>query len=196
MMFDSKFEELCYQAYTNGMLIDSLTWIDYPVIEFRDAFSRMSKEIKFKPVKDIVKTSHGFVGKNTSHINPHIRFENIPKYHLYLPKNYTNELREANIDICLNASLQTIKEITSNRYWLYYIDVIQDLLYSPSGAYRELVENWALQLMDLSHPESLIQKRIKEDILPMARRNNKFSFPKLYIMSYYQTDFKDNSYMI
>lgn len=192
-MFNSKFEELCYQAYNDRLLIDNLNWITYSTIKFRYAFSQMSKEIEFRDVNDVVKTNHGFIGKDTSHIMP-VMLDRTPKFHLYLPKDYTDELREENIKICLDANLKAIKDTTSNRYWLYYIDAIQDLLYSPSSSYKKLMENWALQLMDLARPGSLAYIRLKDDVLPLTRRED--SFPRLYMASTRPTDFINNSYML
>jgi len=193
MTFNSKFEELCYQAYSDRLLIDNLNWITCSTVKFRAAFAQMSKEIEFRDVDDVVKTDHGFIGKDTSHIMPAM-LDRVSKLHLYLPKNYTDELREENIKICLDANLKVIKDATSNRHWLYYIDVIQDLLYSPSDSYKKLVESWALQLMDLVKPGSLAYIRLKDDVLPLTRREN--SYPRLYMVSTRPTDFINNSYML
>jgi len=151
----NRFEELCFLANNQrqNIVISSFKYNSDDIINFRYAFAKMSKEIDFNCSDDIARVHFGFVNKAYEFSMPTKMIDN-NKFELYVPENYTDELRERNIEICLNASLGKIKGNCDKdrRYWLYYIDVIQDLLFLPSESYKKLIENWMLELANLATP--------------------------------------------
>ena len=156
----NRFEELCFLANNqrDNIVISSFEYNTPNIINFRYAFANMSKEIDFNCSDDISCVGFGYVSKayELSMPTKMIANKRYEKFELYVPENYTDELRERNIEICLNASLGKIKGNCDRgrRYWLYYIDVIHDLLRLPSESYRKLTENWMLELIDLVTPDT------------------------------------------
>lgn len=154
----NRFEELCFRANNkrDSIVISSFKKNTPDIINFRYAFANMSKGIDFECKDDISCVGFGYVSKayELSMPTKMIANKRIKRFELYMPENYTDELRERNIEICLNASLGKIKGncYNNSRYWLYYIDAIHDLLRLPSESYRKLLENWILELIDLVTP--------------------------------------------
>ena len=154
----NRFEELCFRANNQrgSIAISSFEKNTLDIINFRYAFANMSKRIDFECTDDISCVGFGYVSKayELSMPTKMIANKRIKKFELYMPENYTDELRERNIEICLNASLGKIKGncYNNSRYWLYYIDAIHDLLRLPSESYRKILENWILELIDLVTP--------------------------------------------
>jgi len=154
----NRFEELCFRANNQrgSIAISSFEKNTLDIINFRYAFANMSKGINFECTDDISCLGFGYVSKAYEFSMPTKMITNkrIKKFELYMPENYTDELREKNIEICLNASLGKIKGncYNNSRYWLYYIDAIHDLLRLPSESYRKILENWILELIDLVTP--------------------------------------------
>ena len=172
----NRFEELCYAANNrrDNIVISSFEYNTLDIINFRYAFAKVSKEIDFQCSDSIVKTEHGYINEDMGcRTLDYLR--RAPSIRWYLPENYTDELREENIEICLNATLGKIE--LNCRSWLYYIDAIQDLLYLPSDAYVELSENWMLQIIDLARPGSLVCVRLKERLRSSEYRRRKLRPP-------------------
>ena len=204
----NRFEELCYRFEqschsTNNqrenIRLNSLEYSSISAANFRFAFAKMSKEIDFQCSDSIVKTERGFINKDMGCRTSDYLYR-VPNIHWYLPENYTDELREENIEICLNANLGKIKwNFMDQISWLYYIDAIQDLLYLPSDAYLELSENWMLQLIDLATPGSLVCIRLKDRL--RSSKRNKLRRPhrihRMHVLTYsYAIDFKNHRFGI
>ena len=97
--------------------------------------------------------SHWFIhGRNTSYAN----------ILGSLPRSYTEQQKEAVINICIKADISSIASFCKFPDWLGYLGLVLEHMYSSTEPYKKLSESWASQLSGQVSEDSPLQAKLSE----------------------------------